>query len=89
MGFESQHVVTASFVLGRQRYGRDAEQLALFDELERRLSALPGVSAAAVTDSIPPFGGTRGRPLSTIEVEGRPQLAEGTGGKGRTEPSVG
>jgi putative ABC transport system permease protein len=80
MGFESDHVITASFVLGRQRYNRDVEQLALFGELERRLERLPGVSAAAVSDSIPPFGGTRARPVSTIDVEGRPQRPEGTGG---------
>jgi putative ABC transport system permease protein len=80
MGFESDHVITASFVLGRQRYSREVEQLALFSELERRIETLPGVSAAAVTDSIPPFGGTRGRPLSTIDVEGKPQRPEGSGG---------
>ena len=80
MGFESQHAILASFVLGRQHYSRDIEQLAFFAELERRLEALPGVSAAAVSDSIPPFGGTRGRPFSTIEVEGKPPMPEGTGG---------
>ena len=80
MGFEIDHVITASFVLGRQRYSRDVEQLALFRELERRLETLPGVSASAVSDSIPPFGGTRGRPLSTIDIEGRPQRPEGSGG---------
>ena len=80
MGFESDHAITASFVLGRQRYSRDVEQLALFRELERRLETLPGVSASAVSDSVPPFGGTRGRPLATIDVEGRPQRPEGSGG---------
>src|SRR5664280_504102 len=80
MGFESDRIITASFVLGRQRYSRDVAQLALFRELEQRLETLPGVSAAAVSDSIPPFGGTRGRPLSTIDVEGRPQRPEGSGG---------
>jgi hypothetical protein len=80
MGFESDHAITASFVLGRQRYSRDVEQLAFFGELERRLGTLPGVSAAAVSDSVPPFGGTRGRLYSTIEVEGRPRIPEGSGG---------
>jgi predicted permease len=80
MGFESNHAITASFVLGRQRYSRDVEQLALFSELERRLGTLPGVTAAAVSDSVPPFGGTRGRLYSTIEVEGRPRIPEGSGG---------
>ena len=70
MGFESEHAITASFVLGRQRYSRDAEQLAFFAELERRLGTLPGVSAGAVSDSVPPFGGYRGRLFSTIDVEG-------------------
>src|ERR1017187_6672827 len=80
MGFESEHAITASFVLGRQRYSRDVEQLAFFGELERRLRSLPGVSAAAVSDSVPPFGGTRGRLFSTIDVEGRPPIPEGSGG---------
>jgi predicted permease len=80
MGFESDRAITASFVLGRQRYSRDAEQLAFFGELERRLGTLPGVSAAAVSDSVPPFGATRGRLFSTIDVEGRPPVPQGSGG---------
>ena len=80
MGFESDHAITASFVLGRQRYSRDAEQLAFFAELERRLGTLPGVSAGAVSDSVPPFGGYRGRLFSTIDVEGRPPVPQGSGG---------
>ena len=80
LGLQSDRVVTASFVLGRQNYGNGPRQLAFFDELERRLRALPGVEAAAISDSIPPLGGTRGRPLSTIEIEGQPRRPEGTGG---------
>jgi predicted permease len=80
LGLDSDRVVTASFVLGRQGYREQTRQLAFFDELERRVRALPGVEAAAITDSLPPSGGTRGRPFSTIEVEGRPRLPEGTAG---------
>jgi putative ABC transport system permease protein len=80
LGFESEHVVTAQFVLGRQHYEHSAQQLAIFEQLETRSAALPGVTAAAVSDSLPPSGGTRGRPFSTIEVEGKPRLPEGTGG---------
>uniref|UniRef100_Q01Y15 Permease n=1 Tax=Solibacter usitatus (strain Ellin6076) TaxID=234267 RepID=Q01Y15_SOLUE len=80
LGIERDHVMTAKFVLGRQRYNSSAEQLAFFDNLERRLRALPGVSAAAISDSLPPSGGTRGRPFSTIEVPGKARLPEGTGG---------
>jgi putative ABC transport system permease protein len=34
----------------------------------------------AITDSIPPAGGTRGRPLAAIDIEGVPHRPEGTGG---------
>ena len=80
LGLESDRVLTASFVLGRQGYQDGARQLAFFDQLEQLLRALPGVEAAAISDSLPPSGGTRGRPLSTIEIEGHPRLPEGTGG---------
>ncbi len=80
LGLHREHVVTAAFVLGRQRYNDDARQLAFFNQLEARLAELPGVQAAAVSDSIPPAGGTRARPLATIDVEGRAPRPEGTGG---------
>ncbi len=80
LGMDTEHVVTARFVLGRQRYATPARQLAFFDELERRLSSAPGVEAAAIADSLPPSGGMRGRPLASIEIDGRPRRPEGTGG---------
>jgi predicted permease len=80
LGIERDHVMTVKFVLGRQRYAAAERQLAFFDELERRMRALPGVTAAAISDSLPPTGGTRGRPFSTIDVEGRAPIPEGTGG---------
>src|SRR5947207_14497586 len=80
LGLNGDRVLTASFVLGRQSYPDGARQLAFLDELERRLRALPGVEAAAITDSLPPSGGVRGRPFSTIEVEGQPRQPQGTGG---------
>jgi putative ABC transport system permease protein len=80
LGIERDHVLTAKFVLGRQRYGSPAQQVAFFVELEQRLASLPGAAAAAISDSLPPSGGTRGRPLATIEVEGQPRRPEGTGG---------
>lgn len=80
LGLQTDHVLTAQFVLGKQRYSRDVEQLSFFRELEQRLAHLPGVDAAAISDSVPPSGGTRGRPLSAIAVEGRERRPEGTGG---------
>jgi putative ABC transport system permease protein len=80
LGIERDSVTTARFVLGRQRYGSPESQLAFFRELEGRLNAAPGLTAVAISDSLPPSGGTRGRPLAAIEVEGKPARAEGTGG---------
>jgi len=80
LGMQTDHVVTARFVLGRQGYSRDEQQLAFFNELERRVAAAPGVESMAITDSMPPSGGMRDRPFSTIDVEGQSPLPEGSGG---------
>jgi putative ABC transport system permease protein len=79
LGVDTDNVLTAHFVLGRG-YARDARQLGFFEELEARLKRLPGAAAVAISDSIPPSGGTLGRPFSDIGVEGRPPLAERAGG---------
>ncbi len=80
LGIETGHVLTARFVLGRQHYGSDGQQLAFFNELERRLAAAPGLEETAIADSVPPSGGMRGRPLASIDIEGQPRRPEGTGG---------
>jgi len=55
-GFVSDRVLTASVMLPRNRYDDDAKRRAFTDEALRRVRALPGVSAAGATDTIP-FGG--------------------------------
>jgi len=80
LGMRTDRVVTARFVLGRAQYGSPEQQLAFFNELETRVAAAPGVEAAAITDTMPPSGGMRGRPLSAIAIEGQPRRPEGTGG---------
>jgi putative ABC transport system permease protein len=80
LGFERDHTITARFVLGRQRYGTPAQQLAFFNQLEQQFRSLPGADAVALTDSMPPSGGMRGRPFASIAVEGQPPLQQGTGG---------
>jgi predicted permease len=79
-GLRPDAVITARFVLGSQRYQRGTDQLRFFHELEEKLAALPGAQATAITDSLPPRGGYRGRPRHAIAVEGVPRPAEGTGG---------
>ncbi len=79
-GIDSGSVLAARFVLSPHKYADAARQLAFFTELEQRLRTMAGVESAAITDSLPPVGGTRGRPYSTIEIEGEPPIPEGTGG---------
>lgn len=80
LGLQAERVLTARFVLSKQRYSRDVDQSTFFRELEQRLAALPGVTTSAISDSLPPSGGSRGRPLAAIDIEGRPRWPEGTGG---------
>ncbi|HTK29703.1 MAG TPA: ABC transporter permease [Vicinamibacterales bacterium] len=55
-GFRPDHVMTASIALPRSRYKDDAALRNFSGEALRRLRALPGVTAAGATDTIP-FGG--------------------------------
>src|SRR5271166_6177849 len=51
----------------------------LWQAREPRLNRMPG-AAAAVSDSLPPYGGIMATPYSLLNVEGRPRLPEGAGG---------
>jgi predicted permease len=66
-GFDVDGVLTASINLPRTRYDDDDKLRAFTDEALRRLRALPGVSAAGATDTIP-FGGNNND--SVIIAEG-------------------
>ena len=66
-GFNVDGVLTASINLPRTRYADDDKLRAFTDEALRRLRALPGVSAAGATDTIP-FGGNNND--SVIIAEG-------------------
>jgi putative ABC transport system permease protein len=78
LGFRSEHLVTASFTLRRQRYQPAAAQSAFFDELEERLRRIPGGGPFALTDSIPPRG-SLGRPYSNIGIAGHAPVAPNGG----------
>ena len=80
LGMETEHVITAEFVLGKQGYSQGTRQLQFFDDLEARLGRIPGVASFVISDSLPPSGGTRGRLLASIQVEGQPPFDKGTGG---------
>ena len=79
MGFTTTHVLTANLVLG-QRYAQTPQQQAFWDELDQRLQRLPGISALAISDTLPPGGAMHAMVYSAILVRGRPRYMEGTGG---------
>ena len=80
LGLEAQNVLTETISLGAYRYPGPPQQIEFFDELLARLDRLPGATAIALSDTIPPSGAMRSTIYSAIEVTGRPRPTEGTGG---------
>jgi predicted permease len=76
LGFQPEHVVTASFTLSRHRYDSTAKQTALYAEVERQLAGIPGVGQFALSDTVPPSGGWMGRPFSNMRIAGHAPLPE-------------
>jgi predicted permease len=54
LGFDSRRLVTGSISLPVTQYPEPGTVAAFWDELERRVTALPGVSAVAFADGRPP-----------------------------------
>lgn len=65
-GFQSQHVLTASFSLPAHDYPTQEKADEFSAELQRRIEALPGVSAVGFSTDIPIAGQNQGR-LITAE----------------------
>jgi putative ABC transport system permease protein len=80
IGLEASSVIAAQITLAEYRYPDSAKQLAFFDKLESRLKQMPGIKASALSDTIPPSGGTQATFLSSIEIRDHPKFVEGTGG---------
>ena len=79
-GLDVQHVVTAQMSLAEHSYSDISKQLAFFKQVEERLGRLPGASRLALSDTLPPSGGMQATFFASIEVPGRPRVAQGTGG---------
>lgn len=62
-GFQPDGVFTAQLVLPPQRY-TGADLVAVYDRLYERLSALPGITSAALTDRVPLTGGRSPAPVA-------------------------
>jgi putative ABC transport system permease protein len=82
LGIDTQSLVTAQITLGQQKYSSAKQRLAFFEELERRLSGLPGMQAVALADSLPPGPPNRTMPFVVLQAQGEAPLAasEGIGG---------
>jgi predicted permease len=71
LGFKTDHLLTFSVQLPNSRYGRLQPREAYHDEMEKRLRALPGVTAVGTTRDLPTtIGNSNG-----IFIQSRPWAA--------------
>jgi predicted permease len=82
LGMNTQNIITAQLTLGQQKYSGAGQRLAFFEALENKLKELPGISSAALSDSLPPSQPARTMPFVVLQAEGRPPLSaeRGIGG---------
>ena len=81
LGMSTERVITAAVSLGQKAYPDQPRRVAFFEELETRLRRIPGVTESAVSSSLPPTRNMMGSMLyGAIDVEGRPRVADPTGG---------
>jgi putative ABC transport system permease protein len=77
LGFQPKRVVSRGVHAQSASLRHSAEkQDAFYAEVERQLAGIPGVSRFALSDTIPPSGGMRGRPFSNMRIAGHPPLPE-------------
>jgi putative ABC transport system permease protein len=74
LGFEPTHALTAEIAIPSRKYRSDTAQVAFFNEVERRIAALPGVQAVGAISFLPLTGD---RSSSGFIVPGRPAPAKG------------
>ena len=73
-GFAPQHVLTGQIALGGPRYQTGQARADFWTELDRRLAAIPGVTAAGMTNVAPFSGGSTGIEFTVV---GRAPAAPG------------
>ncbi len=79
-GISTAHVLTADITVSPHRYPNSISREQFFDDLRDRLKSLPGFTAVAISDTVPPSGMVQSRPISMLQVQGRASLPLGTGG---------
>ncbi len=80
LGMHTERVLTAQLILPVSRYTKPEERIAFFNLVEQQIEEIPGVRDVGLSDSLPPGGWERTRPLFATEVKGHPQHGTGTGG---------
>lgn len=71
LGFEAGRILVVPLVFGPGQYTTTADKRRFYDEVLRRIEALPGIEAAAASTGIPPFSGGATAELS---VPGKPRV---------------
>ncbi|HEX5234017.1 MAG TPA: ABC transporter permease [Silvibacterium sp.] len=69
-GFDAHNVLTMEVSLPTEKYGQPEHQVAFFDEVLRRVSALPGVRSAAISAALPMVV----KRISPVLPEGQPDV---------------
>ena len=64
-GFNPEGIFSAQLVLPPQRYDRE-KLVAFYESLYQRLSTLPGIESAALTDRVPLTGGAAPAPIAVM-----------------------
>jgi predicted permease len=67
-GFVSDHVLTMRIGVAANEFSSEDQQVQFYDQVLRRVRALPGVQYAGVTDDLPLEGGS----MQPVAVEGQP-----------------
>jgi putative ABC transport system permease protein len=68
-GFDSHNVLTMTAMVARAKFPEPAQEVNFFEQVLRRVRALPGVESAGVVDDIPLDNGGSHQPIS---IEGHP-----------------
>ena len=79
LGMDASGVVTATISLNPHLYASMSRRESFFESVEQHLRLLPGISAFALCDSVPPSGRLEASAFANIEVRGRSAARDGTG----------
>lgn len=70
LGFDPANVLSMNISLPTQRYSKPQQQIAVFDELLRKVNAVPGVRSASISAALP----LTPKRITPILPEGQPEV---------------